>query len=726
LPTIDGKELSIIKSNVVEKSPASATFRVEGRTVTRSFPLERIRNIGIIAHIDAGKTTVTERILYYTGHTYKIGDVDEGTAVMDWMEQERQRGITITAAATTCDWREHRINIIDTPGHVDFTAEVERSLRVLDGGVVVFDGVAGVEAQSETVWRQADKYHVPRICFINKMDRIGANLKRTLAMIEKRLHAIPLPIQLPLGSEASFEGIIDLIENKAWSFDGNPDSEPLEVAIPESKQAMSIAFRQTLIERLAEHDDQIMVAYLEGHHLTVTELKQAVRRVTLATKCVPVLCGSALKNKGIQLLLDAITDYLPSPLDMPPVRAVDTKKGDEVSRPAKDEAPFSALAFKVVTDPFVGRVVYLRVYSGRMRAGAQVFNSTRDTRERVGRLLLMHANRREEIDVADTGAIVATLGLKNTFTGDTLCDTASQVLLESIRFPEPVISVAIEPKTRVDQDKMVEALQRLADEDPTFKITYNQETGQTVISGMGELHLEVILSRLFSEFKVGANVGKPRVAYRETITIPVKAEGRFIRQTGGHGQYGHVCIEIEPLEHGGGFQFVDRTKGGIIPKSFIAATEAGIKETLETGVFAGYPLVDIKVTLYDGSYHEVDSSELAFKIAGSMALKDGVAKAKPTLLEPIMKLEVISPGQFLGDITGDITSRRGRIETIETQYAEVCIIRCLIPLAETFGYATRVRSLTQGRATYSMEFYRYQELPAQLTAQITGEVGVRS
>jgi len=726
LPTIDGKELSIIKSNVVEKSPASATFRVEGRTVTRSFPLERIRNIGIIAHIDAGKTTVTERILYYTGHTYKIGDVDEGTAVMDWMEQERQRGITITAAATTCDWREHRINIIDTPGHVDFTAEVERSLRVLDGGVVVFDGVAGVEAQSETVWRQADKYHVPRICFINKMDRIGANLKRTLAMIEKRLHAIPLPTQLPLGSEASFEGIIDLIENKAWSFDGNPDSEPLEVAIPESKQAMSIAFRQTLIERLAEHDDQIMVAYLEGHHLTVTELKQAVRRVTLATKCVPVLCGSALKNKGIQLLLDAITDYLPSPLDMPPVRAVDTKKGDEVSRPAKDEAPFSALAFKVVTDPFVGRVVYLRVYSGRMRAGAQVFNSTRDTRERVGRLLLMHANRREEIDVADTGAIVATLGLKNTFTGDTLCDTASQVLLESIRFPEPVISVAIEPKTRVDQDKMVEALQRLADEDPTFKITYNQETGQTVISGMGELHLEVILSRLFSEFKVGANVGKPRVAYRETITIPVKAEGRFIRQTGGHGQYGHVCIEIEPLEHGGGFQFVDRTKGGIIPKSFIAATEAGIKETLETGVFAGYPLVDIKVTLYDGSYHEVDSSELAFKIAGSMALKDGVAKAKPTLLEPIMKLEVISPGQFLGDITGDITSRRGRIETIETQYAEVCIIRCLIPLAETFGYATRVRSLTQGRATYSMEFYRYQELPAQLTAQITGEVGVRS
>ena len=689
--------------------------------MSRSFPLEQIRNIGIIAHIDAGKTTVTERILYYTGHTYKIGDVDEGTAVMDWMEQERQRGITITAAATTCDWREHRINIIDTPGHVDFTAEVERSLRVLDGGVVVFDGVAGVEAQSETVWRQADKYHVPRICFINKMDRVGANLKRTLAMIEERLHATPLLIQLPLDSESLFSGIIDLIENKAWSFDKNPDSEPIEVAIPETKRAMCTEFRQALIEKLAEYDDEVMVAYIEGKNLTVSELKLAVRRVTLAVKAVPILCGSALKNKGIQPLLDAIVGYLPSPLDMPPVRAVDVKKGIEVPRPAKDEAPFSALAFKVVSDPFVGRLVYLRVYSGRMRAGAQVFNSTRGQRERIGRLLLMHANRREEIDVADTGAIVATLGLKNTFTGDTLCDAASQVLLESIRFPEPVISVAIEPKTRIDQDKMVEALQRLADEDPTFKITYNQETGQTVISGMGELHLEVILSRLFSEFKVGANVGKPRVAYRETITIPVKAEGRFVRQSGGRGQYGHVRIEIEPLERGGGFQFIDRIKGGVLPKSFILAAGAGIKETTDTGVFAGYPLVDIKVTLYDGSHHEVDSSELAFKIAGSMALKDGVAKARPILLEPIMKLEVISPGQFLGDLTGDITARRGRIEAIETQYAEMCTIRCLIPLAETFGYATSLRSLTQGRANYSMEFHCYQELPAELTAQATGK-----
>jgi len=708
----------------MEKSSVVVTFQVEGRTVPRSFPLERIRNIGIIAHIDAGKTTITERILYYTGRTYKIGNVDEGTAVMDWMEQERQRGITITAAATTCHWQDHRINIIDTPGHVDFTAEVERCLRVLDGGVVIFDGVAGVEAQSETVWRQADRYHVPRICLINKMDRVGANFDRTLFMIEERLHATPLPIQLPLGREASFAGIIDLIENRAWSFDGDIDSEPIEVAIPESEQTICSEFRQTLIEKLAEHDDHIMAAYLGGSSITAAELKLAVRRVTLATRGVPVLCGSALKNKGIQPLLDAIIGYLPSPLDMPPVRAVDTKKGIEVPRLAKDEAPFSALAFKVVSDPFVGRLVYLRVYSGRMKAGAQVFNSTRGKRERIGRLLLMHANRREEVTEADTGAIVATLGLKNTFTGDTLCDSANPVLLESIRFPEPVLSVAIEPKTRVDQDKMMEALQKLADEDPTFKIDYNQETGQTIVSGMGELHLEVIVSRLFSEFKVGAKVGKPRVAYRETITIPARAERRFVRQTGGRGQYGHVCIEIEPLERGGGFQFIDRVKGGIIPKPFILATEAGIKEAMETGVFAGYPLVDIKVTLYDGSYHEVDSSELAFKMAGSMALKDGVAKAKPILLEPIMKLEVVTPGQFLGDITGDLTSRRGRIETIETQYAEMCIIRSLIPLAETFGYATSIRSLTQGRATHSMEFCRYQELPAELMAQITDKTWV--
>jgi elongation factor G len=537
-------------------------------------------------------------------------------------------------------------------------------------------------------------------------------------MIEERLKAKPLAIQLPFGSEDSFQGIIDFLEQKAWSFDVEPDSEPREVVIPKSELAKYEIFRQALIEKLAEEDDQIMSAYLEGGNITVSDLKLAVRRVTLATKAIPVLCGGALKNKGIQPLLDAIVNYLPSPLDVPPVTATD-KKGGQVIRPASDEAPFSALAFKVVTDPFVGRLVYFRVYSGRVKVGAQVFNSTRGERERIGRLLFMHANRREEVPEADTGAIIATLGLKNTFTGDTLCDAANPIILESIRFPEPVLSIAIEPKTRVDQDKMVEALHRLADEDPTFKVAYNEETGQTVISGMGELHLEVLVHRLLSEFRVEANVGKPRVAYRETITAPVKAEGRFIRQSGGRGQYGHVHIEVEPLERGGGFQFIDRVKGGIIPKSFILATEAGIKEALESGVVAGYPLVDTKVVLYDGSYHEVDSSELAFKMAGSMALKNAVTKAKPILLEPIMKLEVVTPGQFLGDIIGDLTSRRGHIETIETEHAGMCIIRCLIPLAESFGYATTLRSITQGRATHSMEFYRYQELAPELAAQIT-------
>ncbi len=718
MPTIDGKELPIIKSNVIVKSPISATFRAEDRTVPRSIPLEHIRNIAIIAHIDAGKTTVTERILYYTGRTYKIGKVDEGTTVMDWMEQEKERGITITAAATTCNWQDHRINIIDTPGHVDFTAEVERSLRILDGGVVVFDGVAGVEAQSETVWRQADKYHVPRICFINKMDRVGANFHRTLSMVEERLHANPLPIQLPLGSEDSFEGIIDLIEKKAWNFEADPDSEPIEVAIPESLQEMCNKFHQTLIEKLAEEDDQIMAAYLEETSITAAELRSAVRRVTLANKGIPILCGSAMRNKGIQTLLDAIVNYLPSPLDMPPIKAIDTKSGDEVTRPARDDAPFSALAFKVVSDPFVGRLVYFRVYSGKVKAGTQIFNSTRGKTERIGRLLLMHANRREEITEALTGDIIATLGLKNTFTGDTLCTSAQPVFLESIRFPEPVLSVAIEPKTRGDQDKIGEALQKLTTEDPTFKVAYNQETGQTVISGMGELHLEVLVSRLVSEFKVEAKVGKPQVAYKETISRPVKAEGRFVRQTGGRGQYGHVYLELEPMERGSGFQFVNRVKGGAIPKNYILAAEAGIKEATETGGLAGYPVIDIKVILYDGSYHEVDSSELAFKMAGSMGLKIGLAKAKPILLEPTMKLEVVTPGQFLGDIIGDLTSKRGHIEAIETTEAEMCTIRAVVPLSETFGYATSLRSLTQGRATYSMEFYRYQELPSALVALI--------
>ncbi|MCL0046458.1 elongation factor G [Dehalococcoidales bacterium] len=678
----------------------------------RSFPLERIRNIAIIAHIDAGKTTLTERILYYTGRTYKIGEVDEGTAVMDWMEQEKERGITITAAATSCYWQDHRINIIDTPGHVDFTVEVERCLRVLDGGVVVFDAVAGVEAQSEAVWRQADRYNVPRICFINKMDRIGANFDRSLSMISERLQAKPLPIQLPLGSEASYEGIIDLIEYKAWCFDGN--SEP--VVIPSSEQAKCIKFREALIEKLAEIDDQIMLAYLGGNEITADEIRRALRRVTLANKGVPILCGSALKNKGIQPLLDAIVSYLPSPLDIPPVRGVD-RQGVEVTRPASDDAPFSALAFKVVADPFVGRLVYFRVYSGRVKAGAEVFNATRGKKERIGRLLLMHANHREEVVEADTGAVVATLGLKNTFTGDTLCSISQPVVLESIRFPEPVLSIAIEPRTRADQDKLGEALQRLTEEDPTFKVNYNRETGQTVISGMGELHLEVTVSRLLSEFKVGAKVGKPQVAYKETITIPVRAEGKFIRQTGGRGQYGHVFLELEPMERGSGFQFLDGIKGGAIPKQYIPAVEAGVKEAMSTGVLAGYPLVDIKVTLYDGSYHEVDSSEMAFKMAGSMALKDGITKAKPILLEPIMRLEVVTPEKFLGDVIADLNSRRGRIEAIET-HGEMCAIHSLIPLAETFGYATTLRSLTQGRASHAMEFYRYQALPPELADQI--------
>jgi len=692
--------------------------------VSRSFPLEHIRNIGIIAHIDAGKTTVTERVLYYTGRTYKIGEVDEGTAVMDWMEEERQRGITITAAATMSYWRDHRINIIDTPGHVDFTAEVERSLRVLDGGVVVFDAVAGVEAQSETVWRQADGYKVPRICFINKMDRVGANFHRTVSMIQKRLKAEPLPVQLPLGAESSYEGVIDLIENKAWRFEDDFGSEPQEVDIPASEQAKCAEFRHALIEKLAENDDRILTAYLEGDDIAAVELKQALRRATLANKAVPILCGSALKNKGIQLLLDAIVSYLPSPMDVPPVRAVSTKDGTEVTRPARDDAPFSALAFKVVTDPFVGRLVYFRVYSGKLKVGAQVFNSTRGKRERIGRLLLMHANRREDMDEADTGAIVATLGLKDTFTGDTLCDFSQQVLLESIRFPEPVLSIAIEPKTRTDQDRLGDSLKKLTEEDPTFKVVYDDDTGQTVISGMGELHLEVIVNRLISEFKVGAKVGRPRVAYKETITAPVRAEGRFIRQSGGHGQYGHVWLDLEPMERGSGFQFANAIKGGTIPRQFIPAVESGAKEAMETGVLAGYPMIDIKATLYDGTYHEVDSSELAFKMAGSIALKNGAKKAKPVLLEPIMKLEVVTPEQFLGDIIGNLNSSRGHVESVDAQ-AEIYVIHCFIPLAETFGYATNLRSITQGRATHSLEFYHYQEVPAEVADQITEKTAGR-
>ncbi len=690
----------------------------------RSFPLEHIRNIAIIAHIDAGKTTTTERVLYYTGRTYKIGEVDEGTAVMDWMDEEKRRGITITAAATTCYWQEHRVNIIDTPGHVDFTAEVERSLRVLDGGVVVFDGVAGVEAQSETVWRQADRYNVSRICFINKMDRVGANFERTLSMVKDRLRANPLPVQLPLGSEESFAGIIDLVENKAWQFDIKPDSPPLEVAIPESERERCEQYRHMLIERLSETDDQIMEAYLKGNPVTAAELRGAIIRVTRAAKGVPILCGSALKNKGIQPLLDAIVAYLPSPMDMPPVRAIDIRGGGEVTRPPKDDAPFSALAFKAVSDPFVGRLVYFRVYSGKVKVGAQVLNATRGKRERIGRLLRMHANHREEITEADTGDIAATLGLKNTVTGDTLCHYSQPVLLEPIRFPEPVLSVAVEPTTRADQERLGVALKRLTEEDPTFKVNYDQEAGQTIISGMGELHLEYLVDRLLTEFGVGAKVGRPRVAYKETITTAVTVEGRFIRQSGGRGQYGHVWLRLEPMERGSGFEFANRIKGAAIPKEYIPAVEMGIKEAMETGVMAGYPVVDIRATIYDGSYHEVDSSEMAFKVAASMALKEGVMKAKPILLEPIMKLEIVAPEQFLGDIMGDLNSRRGHVESVGTRH-EMVVIRVLVPLAETFGYATSLRSLTQGRANHTLEFYRYQEVSAELADEIMGKTKVK-
>ncbi len=691
--------------------------------MSRTIPLEQVRNIGIIAHIDAGKTTLTERILYYTGVTYKIGEVDDGTTVMDWMEEERKRGITITSAAITCSWNDHRINIIDTPGHVDFTAEVERSLRVLDGGVVIFDAVQGVEAQSETVWRQADRYNVPRICFVNKMERVGADFYNTVKMIIDRLHAKPLAIQIPIGAEADFRGIIDLIENRAWSVDGERDNEPIEIPIPEAEKPKVTELRHKLIEQMAELDDQILIAFLDGTEISPEEIRAALRRITLANKAVPVLCGSALSNRGVRLLLDAVVNYLPSPADMPPVHAVTIKDNTPIIHEAKDNEPFTALAFKVVTDPFVGRLVYFRVYSGQVKASDQVFNSTRGKTERIGRLFLMHANRRDEIEVADTGAIISTLGLKNTFTGDTLCSQTQPVLLESIRFPEPVISVAIEPRTRADQDKMGDALRKLTEEDPTFKVNFNEETGQIVIAGMGELHLEVIVHRLLSEFGVTAKVGRPRVAYKETITTAARAEGRFIRQSGGHGQYGHVWLDIEPAVRGSGFEFINKVKGGTIPRQFIPPIEAGVREALEDGIIAGYPLVDIKVTAFDGSYHEVDSSELAFKMAGSMALKHGAAKANPILLEPIMRMEVVTPKEFLGDIIGDVTSRRGHIEAIET-HGDICIIQALIPLAETFGYATTLRSQTQGRASHTLEFHSYQEIPASLTKEVAERTGL--
>ncbi len=685
--------------------------------MTRSFPLDKIRNIGIIAHIDAGKTTTTERILFYTGRTYKVGEVHNGTAVMDWMVQERERGITITSAATTCHWKEERINIIDTPGHVDFTAEVERSLRVLDGGVVVLDAVAGVEAQSETVWRQADRYGVPRICFINKMDRIGADFERTIGMIEDRLKAKSVAIQLPIGRENLFRGVVDLVAKKAWVFPDEVTEEPTETEIPEDLKEQTARSRHDMIEKLAENDDQLMLRYVDNQEISEEDIKAAIRRLTIANRIVPIVCGTALRNKGIQLVLDAVVDYLPSPLDKPPLKVIDTATGQEVIRTASDDEPFTALAFKVVSDQFVGRLVYFRVYSGSIKVGAQIHNASRQGRERLGRLLLMHANKREEIEEVDTGSIAATLGLKNTFTGDTLCGAGQTVLLEDIKFPEPVISMAVEPKSKADQDKLGDAMGRLAEEDPTFKIRSNEETGQTIISGMGELHLEVLVDRMMREFGVQVRVGKPQVAYKETVTVPVEAEGRFIRQSGGHGQYGHCWLKIEPGERNSGFVFVNAVRGGDISRQYIPAIEAGVREALDTGGVSGYPLVDIKVTVFDGSEHDVDSSEMAFKMAGSFALKEGVSKAKSVVLEPIMRLEVVTPSAFMGDVIGDINSRRGQVQGIET-HGETCVIHSFVPLAESFGYTTTLRSLTQGRATSSMEFQQYSVVPASILEEM--------
>jgi elongation factor G len=685
----------------------------------RDHPIDQIRNIGIIAHIDAGKTTVTERVLFYTGVTYKVGEVHEGTAVMDWMAQERERGITITAAATTCHWRDHRINIIDTPGHVDFTVEVERSLRVLDGGIVVFDAVHGVEPQSETVWRQADRYRVPRISFVNKMDRVGADYWRTIDMIVERLDARPLPVQIPIGVEDTFRGVIDLVEEKAWLFGQERDDEPSIGDIPDDLVAEAKTHREKLIEKTAELDDQLMISYVEGHPVTGMELKKALRRVTLAGKGTPVLCGSALRNKGVRPLLDAVIDYLPSPQDVPPIVGTNPASGELAERPPSDDEPFCALAFKIVSDPYVGRLAYFRVYSGTLSEGAQVLNASNGKKERFGRLLRMHANHREDVTEVFAGGIAAAIGLKNTFTGDTLCDTTHPILLETIRFPEPVISVSIEPKTKDDQDRMGTALQRLSEEDPTFRARYDDDTGQTIISGMGELHLDVIVDRMLREFRVEANVGRPEVAFKETIRRAARAEGRFVRQTGGRGQYGVVELEVAPRERGAGYEFIDGTKGGSVPREYIGPTEHGVKSALETGVLAGYPVVDVSVTLLDGSFHPVDSSEMAFRNAGSIGMKEAMRKADPVLLEPVMKLEISTPEEFFGDVLADANSRRGQVLGVEPR-GKLQVVRATVPLAECFGYATDLRSLSQGRATYSLEFDHYEEVSPGVAEKITG------
>ncbi|SNR92387.1 translation elongation factor 2 (EF-2/EF-G) [Desulfurobacterium atlanticum] len=684
-------------------------------------PLDKVRNIGIIAHIDAGKTTTTERILYYTGRIHKIGEVHEGAAEMDWMEQEKERGITITSATTTCFWRNHRINIVDTPGHVDFTIEVERSLRVLDGAVTVLCSVGGVQPQTETVWRQADKYKVPRIIFVNKMDRIGANFFQVVNDVEEKLGAKPVPIQIPIGAEDNFKGVVDLVRMKAIIWEEETLGAKFhEEEIPEDLIETAEEYREKLIEALADVDEEIMMKYLEGEEITEDEIKAAIRKGTLEIKFFPMICGSAFKNKGVQPLLDAVVDYLPSPLDVPPIKGINPKTGEEEERPASYDAPFSALAFKILTDPYVGQLTFIRVYSGLLESGSYVFNATRGKKERLARILRMHANKREEIPVLGAGDIAAAVGLRDTYTGDTLCDPDHPIILEAMEFPEPVISVAVEPKTKADQEKLSLALQKLAKEDPSFRVSTDHETGQTIISGMGELHLEIIVDRLKREFNVDVNVGKPQVAYRETIRKEVTQEGKFIKQTGGRGQYGHVWLKIEPLEPGKGFEFHETIKGGVVPKEYIPAVEAGVKEAMETGVVAGYPMVDIKVTLFDGSYHEVDSSEMAFKIAGSMAFKEGAKKANPVLLEPIMEVEVTTPEEFMGDVIGDLNKRRGRVQGMEAR-GNAQVIKAYVPLAEMFGYATDLRSMTQGRATYIMRFSHYEEVPANVAEQIIGE-----
>ena len=685
----------------------------------REFPLAKTRNIGIMAHIDAGKTTTTERILYYTGRNYKIGEVHEGAATMDWMVQEQERGITITSAATTCRWRDTWINIIDTPGHVDFTVEVERSLRVLDGAVAVFDAVAGVEPQTETVWRQANKYRVPRICFVNKMDRVGADFRRTVQMIRDRLDALPAVVQLPIGSEGGFRGVVDLLRGRALVWEEGMGEHWNDVDIPADLQKEADDARHELVDVLSNYSDTIMEKFLADEEISAEDLQGALRTATLANEVVPVLCGSAFKNKGVQPMLDAVVDYLPSPLDLPPTAG--TKPGspeETLERPVDDSAPFSALAFKIMTDPYVGKLTYLRVYSGSLRKGATVMNTTRERKERIGRLLQMHANHREDKNAIFAGDIVAAVGLKQTTTGDTLSDPDHQIVLEALEFPEPVIHVAVEPKTKADQDKLGKALFALSEEDPTFRVRTDEETGQTVISGMGELHLEVLVDRMLREFNVDANVGKPQVAYRETIRKAVeKVEERYVRQTGGRGQYGHVVIEVEPTGPGGGYEFIDKITGGVIPKEYIPAVDAGIQEALTSGVLAGYPTVDVRVTLTFGSYHEVDSSEMAFKIAGSMAVKKALRMADPVLLEPVMAVEVVTPDDYMGDVIGDLSSRRGKVEGME-QRGNSHVVRAQVPLADMFGYATDLRSRTQGRATYTMQFHAYNEVPDSIAKEI--------